>query len=83
MRLFLVNPYWKEYYDTAPTEKCKGYIGLEYCWSNRESEAIRTAMKKTEEELGLEDWKHLLKYCGNNPKQGYIWKKIREMEEKQ
>ena len=29
-----------------------------------------------EEDLGLADWKHLLKYCGNNPRKGFILKRI-------
>ena len=82
LRLFLANPYWREYHETAPTEKCRAYIGLEYCNSNRGSDAIRKAMKQTEAELTLEDWKHLLKYSGNDPKRGYIRKKIRELEER-
>ncbi len=80
MRLFLANPYWREYYETAPTEKCRAYIGLEYCNSNRESDAIREAMKQTEAELTREDWKHLMKYSGNDPRRRYIRKKNRELE---
>ena len=81
LMLFLANPYWKEYYETAPSEKCRAYVGLEFCNSNRDNEAVREAMKELREELELEDWKHLLKYSGNNPMRGYIRKKIREMEE--
>lgn len=27
---FRKNPYWREYYDNAPTENCKRYVALEF-----------------------------------------------------
>ena len=31
----------------------------------------------------LEDWKHLYKYCGNNPRKGVIAKRIQEMKKEE
>lgn len=60
----------RPYYETAPTVKCRAYIGLEYCNSNRGSDAIRKAMKQIETELTMEKRKHWLKYSGNDPRRG-------------
>ena len=77
---WLENPAWREYYDTAPSIECQTLIALEFWYSETESEAAIEAMEGVEENLKLEDWKHLYKYCGNNPRKGVIARKIQEME---
>ena len=77
--LFLENPYWREYYETAPGEACRKYIAMEFYLSEHEIPEAEEVLNEMEEKLSSEDWKHLLKYCGNNPRKGYIMKKIRAM----
>ena len=43
---------------------------------------MKKAQRLIEENLKLVDWKHLYKYCGNNPRKGVIARKIQEMEGK-
>ena len=74
------NPFWNQYYKTAPSILCKTLIALEYYYSDTESEDAANAMDQVEESLGLEDWKHLYHYCGNNPRKGKIRRKIKELE---
>ena len=77
---WLENPAWREYYDTAPSIECQTLIALEFWYSETESEAAVEAMESVEKDLKLEDWKHLYKYYGNNPRKGAIARKIQEME---
>ena len=78
---WLENPAWREYYETAPSKECKTLIALEFWYSETESEAAVEAMEVVEEDLALEDWKHLYKWCGSNPRKATIEKKIKKMEE--
>lgn len=77
---WLENPSWREYYETAPSIKCQTLIALEFWYSETESEAAVEAMEGVEEDLKLEDWKHLYKYCGNNPRRRIIEKRIEQLE---
>ena len=77
--LFLENPHWREYYETAPDEVCREYIAMEFYHSEHQTPEAEEVLNQMEEDLGLADWKHLLKYCGNNPRKGYIMKKIEGM----
>ncbi|QUA54586.1 HD domain-containing protein [Aristaeella lactis] len=79
---WLENPAWREYYETAPSIECQTLIALEFWYSETESEAAVEAMEGVETDLKLDDWKHLYKWCGNNPRKGLIARKIQEMEEK-
>ena len=67
---WLENPFWREYYENAPSEKCRELIALEFRYSDDDGdlEELLREMESVEEELGLEDWKHLYRYCGNNPR---------------
>ena len=76
---WLENPSWREYYETAPSIECQTLIALEFWYSETESKAAVEAMEGVEEDLKLEDWKHLYKWCGNNPRKGVIARKIQEM----
>ena len=77
---WLENPAWREYYETAPSIQCQTLIALEFWYSETESEAAVEAMGVVEEDLSLEDWKHLYKYCGNNPRRRIIEKRIEQLE---
>ena len=72
LREWLVNPHWREYYQKAPSRRCRTLITLEFWYSETESEAAAEAMNLLEEKLSAEDWDHLYRYCGNNPRKEYI-----------
>ena len=78
------NPYWKECYETAPSDICKERIAIDFCYSKYgdgyNDDAERTRL---ESQLDLADWKHLLKYSGNNPWRSKCRKKVMELEEAQ
>lgn len=67
VELFMKNPYWKKEYDTAPSEACRRYIQLEFYQSLYEDSGIVQEMKSLENQLGIEDWEHILKYTAHNP----------------
>ena len=73
------NPYWREYYEKAPSEKCREMILLEFMYSEYGTKEIAAELDEKEKELALEDWQHMYKYCGNNPTKSYIEKRIREL----
>lgn len=78
---FKKNPHWNEYFETAPSDKCKYFIAMEFCNSeyNMDME-YSNKMKQVETELSADDLKHLLKYCPKNPRRPYLKKKIAELE---
>lgn len=70
------NPYWKEYYETAPTDACKRYIELEFYYSDSlgeisDYEELEKESRRLEAAFVKADWLHLFKYCANNPKKAY------------
>ena len=82
---FTENPHWKKYLEEAPSDACKKYIKLNFYLSdleedNEEKANVVKMMDSCEETLGLEDWKHLLKYAGKNPFAGKCRKKIAELQ---
>lgn len=87
LTVFLKNDYWREYYETSPSEECKRYIEREFAESYLffidecfEHVAEKDSRKALEHTLSINDWKHLLKYAGNNPFRGYCKNKIKELE---
>ncbi len=83
---FSENPHWKNYYDTAPSGACRRYISLEFYYSEnflngKDRVSFDEERKELEDKFGVEDWKHLAKYAGNNPFRGKCRKKIRELSE--
>lgn len=67
VEVFTENDYWREYYETAPSEKCKRYIALVFYWSNDTSASGYEEERDTLlREMTLEDWEHLYKYADNN-----------------
>ena len=82
---WLENPFWREYYEEAPSDRCRELIALDFMYSearcsDEESEEILREMRRTEETLELADWKHLFRYCGNNPRKKTIHDRIAELE---
>ena len=82
LKFWMENPYWKEYYEGAPSELCRAFIGLEFYFSFYDTDASVKAMRKVEKSLTLEDWQYLYQYCGNNPRKTIIRKKIMELSRK-
>ncbi len=70
---FTQNPFWKQYLETAPSEQCKEYIRLEFCYSslaiagNDERDEVAETMDKLKTGFTVADWKHLKRYAGHNP----------------
>ena len=81
VRAWMKNPFWREYYEQAPSGKCRELIALEFRYSDGDGdpEELLREMGHAEAELGLEDWKHLFRYCGNNPRKKIIHDRIAEM----
>ena len=76
---WMENPFWREYYEMSPSEKCRELITLEFMYSEEQSEEILQGMRCVEEELELEDWQYLYRYCGNNPRKKKIHDRIVEL----
>ena len=80
---WLKNPSWAEYYNGAPSDRCREFIALEFYYSEYEEEETAEEMDRIEGELGIDDLRHLMAWCGNNPRKGTLARKIREMEKKE
>jgi len=83
LKKFCENQYWKEYYETAPTDACKRYIELEFYYSDYwgqipDYDELKKESDSLEEEFVKADWAHLYKYCANNPKKVYYKNKMEE-----
>ena len=79
LREWLQNPYWREYFEKAPSEKCRDVIMLEFLYSEEETEEVEEVLDKAEKELKLEDWQHLYRWCGNSPERKRIHDRIVEL----
>ena len=77
---WLQNPSWAEYYRSAPSDRCRQFIALEFHYSETEDEEAGEAMDAIEKQMNAEELRHLMKYCGNNPRKGILARKIAEME---
>lgn len=77
---WLKNPDWREYYETAPSDRCRLMISVEFWESEYDPDKAADAVRYLEEGLSAEDWKHLYRYCGNNPRKGYIHDRIMDLE---
>lgn len=77
---WLENPAWSRYYDTAPSERCREFIALEFYYSDTEDEAAAVKMDEIETTLNINDLKHLVRYAGSNPRKGALLRRIAEME---
>ena len=77
---WLKNPSWAEYYGSAPSDRCREFIALEYYYSEYEDDEAAEAMDTIEETLDLDDLRHLYRYCPPNPRKGVLARRIAEME---
>ena len=77
---WLKNPHWAEYYNHAPSARCREFIALEFFCSEYGDEETGEAMDGLEEQMGAEELRHLLKYCGNNPRKGKLVRRIEKLE---
>ena len=75
---WLENPSWREYYEKAPSEKCREVIALEFVYSELETEEILEELDAAEKELALEDWQYLYKYA-HGPEKKRIHDRIVEL----
>ena len=80
MAEWLENPFWREYYETAPSEVCRAFIELEFRYSGDGTDEAAEAMDALEEKLSLPDWEHLYRYCGNNPRKARIHERIMKLK---
>ncbi len=74
------NPYWAEYYHDAPSDRCRQFITLEFWHSEHEDDASAQAMDTLEEKMDATELRHLLKYCGNNPRKKMLHDRIVALE---
>ena len=75
---WLENPSWREYYEKAPSEKCREVIMLEFVYSELETEEILEELEAAEKELALEDWQYLYRYA-HGPEMKRIHDRIVEL----
>ena len=75
---WLENPSWREYYEQAPSEKCREVIGQEFVYSELETEEILEELEAAEKELALEDWQYLYRHA-HGPEKKRIHDRIVEL----
>ena len=80
---FCKNPYWQKYYDDAPSDACRRKIALDFCRSLFFEPKEREPFEEAEKDFTVDDWKYLLKYCGNNPLYTKYKNKIKELEQEE
>ena len=73
------NPRWREYYETAPSERCRRMIVLELMYNVYGSKEVADELDELADELNLEEWLHMDKYCTSAPVKKYIRQKIRKL----
>ena len=77
---FIKNPYWRDYYEKAPTESCKQRIALTFCYSlYGEPKDIKKQKEKLEKDFTITDWQYLYDNAGNNPFKAKCKQKIEEL----
>ena len=76
---WLKNPYWREYFEKAPSEKCREVIALEFLYSELEEDEVLEQLDEADKELKLEDWQHMYRYSGNGPEKKRIHDRIVEL----
>lgn len=75
---FLANPYWKKYYDEAPSEECKEYIKWIFICSDVAElpEEYDKQLKSAEENLYYSDLEYLIEHEENAMARSYFKKKL-------
>ena len=83
VKVYCANPYWRTYYEGAPSEACRERIALSFFYGIYNSavtpEEYVPERERLERKLKLEDWVYLERFAGNNPWRGLCRKKIREL----
>lgn len=79
LETFLQNDAWREYYEQAPSDACRRAIKGEFVRSLNRIYGAEYRKEALEADLTLEDWCWLYRWCGNNPRRGYIARKIRAL----
>ncbi len=67
VEFFRKNPYWAKALDDAPSDLSRRHLELEFYASMYDVDDYVDEMKDIEEEMGIEDWKYLIQFAGNNP----------------
>ena len=80
LKEWLENPHWAEYYSSAPAGRCREFIALEFFFSETEDEEAGEEMDRIENEMDAAELRHLLKWCGNNPRKEILARRIAELE---
>ena len=70
------NPFWAEYYNGAPSEKCREFVAMELYYSETEDEEAGEEMDAIEAELEVPDLRWLMAHCGNNPRKKVLHDRI-------
>ena len=70
------NPFWAEYYNGAPSEKCREFVAMELYYSETENEEAGEAMDAVEAVLEIPDLRWLMDHCGNNPRKKFLHDRI-------
>ena len=81
LEVFLKNDAWREYYEKAPSDACRKAIAGEFVRSMVSPYSAEYNREKLEAPLTLEDWEWLYRWCGSNPRKGFIARKIEKLRE--
>ena len=82
---FMQNPYWKEYYESAPTEKLKSYIRYIFEDSACEDENNDQYGEKAieiRETFDENEWQWLIDHTVNNMARSFYKKKFEQLKNK-
>lgn len=79
LETFLKSDSWREYYEQAPSDACRKAIQGEFVRSLNKVYGAEYRREALEENLTLEDWIWLYKWCGNNIRKGRIAGIIRDL----
>jgi len=75
IKVFMNNPYWKSYYDKAPSEECKEFIKWSFAISSEDDDEEAEKMyKEAEKNLSKDDIQYLYDNEENQMAKSY-WKK--------
>lgn len=81
---FCENEYWSGFYNQSPSGACRRRVALAFYLSKFHGDAdfepreYKAEVERLESQFGLEDWKHMLKYSGNDPLRAEYMSKIED-----
>ena len=84
VKMACMNPYWKEYYENAPSKMSKRYVELGFYYSVHLGEipdydAYKKERQALESKFSKVDWQYLLRYAGHTPRKAFYKKMESEM----